>query len=158
MNTGSTNLQVSRIEIQVLRNELIALRDRVASLERQLSNIKQFKSEQCVFCQGSHPIRSCEYFKYLQVTDRWTLAKKLDLCYRCLEKSHHGRYCPQSRKCGVNRCRLTHNELLHDEEKRKNLQKLKATSRVRHSVPSSSESVIDRQPSQIEDLSGIESD
>ncbi len=166
MNTGSTNLQVSKIEILVLRNELFALRDRVTNLEKQLLNCNKlpaegcmgYPMETCVFCQGSHHIRSCEYFKYLQVADRWALAKKLNLCYRCLESSHYGLNCPQSKMCGVNRCRLTHNELLHDEEKRKNLQKLKATRRVQPSAPSSSKSVIDRQPSQIEDLSGIESD
>ncbi len=149
---------LSRLEIQVLRNELIALRDRVANLERQLSNIKQYKSEQCVFCQGSHQIRSCEYFKYLQVTDRWALAKKLNLCYRCLEKSHHGLDCPYSKRCGVNRCKLTHSELLHNEEKRKTLRKLKATRRVPHSDLSPFGPVSDRQPSQIEDLSGNGSD
>ncbi len=132
LNTGS-NLQanglsagadsLSKIELLVLRNEVISLRDRVANLERQLANIKQSEhrfEETCVFCHELHSIRHCDYFKYLQVTDRWNVAKKLNLCYRCLEKSHHGLDCPHTKKCGVNRCRLTHNELLHNEEKRIN--------------------------------------
>ena len=134
INTGSTNWQaiglsanhansVSQIEILVLRNELFALRDRVTSLERQLSTIKQCTDCQmdrnlCVFCQELHSIQHCDYFKYLQVSDRWSVAKKLNLCYRCLEKSHYGLNCPQSKMCGINHCRLTHSTLLHDEKRR----------------------------------------
>ncbi len=114
---------LSKIEILVLRNELFALRDRVTSLERQLSTIKQCTDCQmdrnlCVFCQELHSIQHCDYFKYLQVSDRWSVAKKLNLCYRCLEKSHYGLNCPQSKMCGINRCRLTHSALLHDEKRR----------------------------------------
>ncbi len=149
MNAGSTNLQangagagsLSRLEIIVLRNELFALRDRVTSLERQLSTIKQCTDCQmdrnlCVFCQELHSIQHCDYFKYLQVSDRWSVAKKLNLCYRCLDKSHYGLNCPQSKMCGINRCRLTHSVLLHNEEKRKGWRKLRAE---RHHVTSPSE-------------------
>ena len=130
INTGSSLPAngLSQIEVLVLRNELFALRDRVANLERQLANIKQSEhrfEETCVFCHELHSIRHCDYFKYLQVTDRWNVAKKLNLCYRCLEKSHHGLDCLHTKKCGVNRCRLTHHELLHNEEKRKNRKRAK---------------------------------
>ncbi len=147
MNAGSTNLQangagagsLSRLEIIVLRNELFALRDRVTSLERQLSTIKQCTDCQmdrklCVFCQELHSIQHCDYFKYLQVSDRWSVAKKLNLCYRCLEKSHHGLDCPYTKKCGVNRCRLTHSALLHNE-KRRNRKRSDSNSKCESSAP-----------------------
>ena len=152
VNAESASLRangLSQIEILVLMNELFALRDRVTSLERQLSNIKQCTDCQmdrklCAFCQELHPIQHCDYFKYLQVSDRWSVAKKLNLCYRCLEKSHHGRYCPQSRKCGVNRCRLTHSALLHDEKRRnRKSAKLKKQSRDTSLSESSGESKVD---------------
>ncbi len=120
-------------KLLALENELMVLRQRIEFLERQLRLTDQSYSSQtdcqvhgfntgkrCAFCQEAHPIQTCGYFKYLHIGDRWKVAKKLRLCYRCLEISHFGRNCPYSIRCGVNRCRLTHHVLLHDEEKRKN--------------------------------------
>ncbi len=125
---------LSQIEVLVLRNELFALRDRVANLERQLSDIKQCKctdgcrfEETCAFCRDKHPIWQCEYFRYLTVKDRWRTAKELKLCYRCLndKPKHLGRDCPYSKMCAINHCRMTHNPLLHDAERRKNQRRAK---------------------------------
>ncbi len=113
---------VSKIEILILRNEIIALRKRIELLEKHSKCGTDCRMDRqnlnCAFCQEGHTIQSCKYFEYLQVTDRWNVAKKLNLCYRCLESSHYGLNCPQSKMCGINRCRLTHSALLHDEKRR----------------------------------------
>ena len=129
-------------ELCALRNELAALRERVQYLESLLLNCSEpsavnadfYDSDgysqqmRCAFCKDcTHSIHSCEYFGYLQVGDRWNVAKKLKLCFRCLndKPKHLGKDCPYTRKCGINFCKLTHNELLHDEGRRHMLWNLK---------------------------------
>ena len=115
-------------EICALRNELATLRQRIDYLERQLflhgsepHALNTVESRPCAFCQQSHTIRTCEYFKYLQISDRWTVAKKLKLCFRCLDNSnrHLGRDCPNTKVCRIHGCRLLHHRLLHDPDRRK---------------------------------------
>ncbi len=113
-------------EVQILRNELFALRNRIGHLERLLLNGHNLPAENlnrksCAFCENQHPIWKCSYFKYLQVADRWTVAKKLKLCFRCLDNTdgHLGKYCPHTRVCRVRGCRLLHHRLLHDPDRRK---------------------------------------
>ncbi len=125
-----------------LEKEIVALRDRIEYLERLLllsghglpaeSTLGNDGRKMCVFCQELHSIQSCQYFKYLQVADRWSVAKKLGLCFRCLNNTprHIGKGCPKTKSCGVKRCRLLHHPLLHDEEKRKFLRKLRAKRQV----------------------------
>ncbi len=123
-----------------LENELTALRQRIEFLENQLSlNRGQFsfmertvKQEICVFCQGAHPVRTCEYYRYLQLDDRWSVARKLGLCFRCLDNNdrHLGKDCPKARICRIKGCRLLHDRLLHDPDRRK----LKAE-RYRATIP-----------------------
>ena len=129
-------------ELCVLRNELIALRERVQYLERLLLNCSEpsavnadfngnisdsSEGKRCAFCQDcTHSIHSCEYFRYLQVGDRWNVAKKLKLCFRCLNDKHFGKDCPRTRVCGINRCRLSHDRLLHDEKRRQNMRNSRA--------------------------------
>ncbi len=105
-----------------LQNELAALRDRIEYLEKLLSlNEPPAHSLLCAFCRGTHLIRLCEYYRFLQVEDRWRVAKKLGLCYRCLDNSdgHLGKDCPKTRICRIRMCRLLHDRLLHDPERRK---------------------------------------
>ncbi len=132
--------------MDVLKKEISVLRDRIEYLERLLLHSYELPagnnidsdcgSQICAFCQEAHTIRSCGYYQYLQIGDRWRVAKKLGLCYRCLEKSHFVRDCLQSRTCGVNHCRLTHNRLLHDEGKRNSRRKLKANRNAKPGVAS----------------------
>ncbi len=75
----------------------------------------------CAFCQEAHPIRTCKYFRYLQIGDRWIAAKKLGLCYRCLDNNHRhlGKDCPNTRICRIKGCHLLHDRLLHDPDRKK---------------------------------------
>ncbi len=112
-----------------LEQEVIALRNRIQHLERLLlksnkppaQSMDRTSSTVCAFCQGAHPIRSCEYYRLLQVGDRWSVAKRLGLCFRCLdnENRHLGKYCPMTKVCRIKGCRLLHDRLLHDPDRRK---------------------------------------
>ncbi len=111
-------------EVQILRNELVALRNRIEYLEKLLllnEPPAESNRNMCTFCQEAHPIRICKYFRYLQISDRWKVAKKLGLCYRCLDNDnrHLGRYCPNTKVCRLRGCRLLHHRLLHDPNRRK---------------------------------------
>ena len=115
-----------------MENEVATLRQRVEYLERQLLLLgnapsaentvdKNIRTKMCAFCEGPHPIWICTYFQYLTMDDRWTVAKKLNLCFRCLDNSnrHLGRDCPNTQVCRVRGCRLLHHRLLHDPDRRK---------------------------------------
>ncbi|XP_074653641.1 uncharacterized protein LOC141907800 [Tubulanus polymorphus] len=45
--------------------------------------------------------------------ERWTTAKRLGLCFRCLRPYHRGSDCNSRRQCGVSGCTLTHSSMLH---------------------------------------------
>ncbi len=122
-------------EICALRTKLVALRQRIEYLERQLyltgqcysnetdcqvdvKNLDHF-NRNCAFCQQPHTIRTCEYFNYLQIGDRWHVAKKLGLCFRCLDNNRHlGKDCPRTRVRRIRGCRLLHHRL-HDQDRRR---------------------------------------
>ena len=53
--------------------------------------------------------------------ERWSVAKRLQLCFRCLGEEHQGKSCPRSRPCGQNGCTDLHHKLLH--KPRPNVQK-----------------------------------
>ncbi len=113
---------LSQFQMNSLKQELNVLRDRIEYLEKLLSlNEPSAQSLLCAFCQGTHPIRLCEYYGFLQVGDRWRVAKKLGLCYRCLDNTdgHLGKYCPKTRICRIRGCRHLHHRLLHDPDRRK---------------------------------------
>ncbi len=109
-----------------LEQEVTVLRNRVQYLEQLLLQCNEPPADNlnrltCAFCQEPHTIRTCEYFKYLQSGDRWTVAKRLGLCFRCLDNNdrHFGRDCPKTQVCRIRGCRLLHHRLLHDQDRRR---------------------------------------
>lgn len=57
-----------------------------------------------------------EMVKHLRkprVTQRWTIAKDLKLCFRCLRDNHFGSNCRSAARCSINNCMKTHNQWLH---------------------------------------------
>ena len=70
-------------------------------------------SNGCVICHGSHDIVDCNIFEQMAVHERWDMARKFKLCFRCLGNSHFGQACPQTRQCRVDECSLNHHRLLH---------------------------------------------
>ncbi len=71
----------------------------------------------CPHCSGTHFIWFCNSFKSLSLDNRWKRARELKLCFSCL-LPHLARNCRKRAICGLNHCKLTHNRLLHDEERR----------------------------------------
>eukprot|EP00795_Rhopilema_esculentum_P012680 gene12680-3393_t len=67
----------------------------------------------CYVCQNDHMIWDCSAFKSKKVNQRWEIAKKQKLCFKCLRSNHLARACRNSRICGIDGCTDTHNRLLH---------------------------------------------
>ncbi len=82
----------------------------------------------CPMCPGqdTHSIWKCGTFKCLNLDGRWKKAKELGLCYRCLGKRHKASTCKRTKICGINKCRLNHATLLHDENRRRMLREMKS--------------------------------
>ena len=56
---------------------------------------------------------TCREFIRRKFADRWNVAKRLHLCYRCLAQGHQGESCPRSQPCGHDICIKLHHRLLH---------------------------------------------
>ena len=67
----------------------------------------------CQVCRQKHRIWQCKVFKQEGVSERWNIAKRFQLCYRCLAEGHHGKSCQRTRRCGKNGCHKVHHRLLH---------------------------------------------
>ena len=74
------------------------------------------KRKKCSQCSAPHPIWKCEKFKKLSYEERWKVANRNNLCYRCLGDDHIGKYCPRSSECGIGGCHATHNRFLHGKK------------------------------------------
>ena len=48
---------------------------------------------ECFVCKEEHLLISCETWKRLIVNERWELAKKLGLCFRCLKRGQRIERC-----------------------------------------------------------------
>lgn len=70
----------------------------------------------CLECGKQHGIWNCRDFIRRSVPDRWNVAKRLQLCYRCLAQGHQGKSCPRSRPCGQEGCIDLHHRLLHKQK------------------------------------------
>ena len=71
---------------------------------------------QCRLCGARHGVWKCHEFIQKSVSERWYIAKRLQLCYRCLAEGHAGKFCQRSRVCGENGCLEVHHRLLHQQE------------------------------------------
>ena len=71
------------------------------------------KTQCCQVCGADHQIWTCQVFKQKSISDKWDIAKRCQLCFRCLAEGHSGRKCPRSRQCGQNGCKALHHRLLH---------------------------------------------
>ncbi|XP_043660207.1 uncharacterized protein LOC122624614 [Drosophila teissieri] len=68
----------------------------------------------CPLCEGQHSIKDCKEFNRASTTRRIESAKRLRLCFSCLEYGHMARFCTKDRGCNVYGCRMRHHYLLHD--------------------------------------------
>ena len=70
------------------------------------------KTSCCQECGKQHGIWSCRDFIRKSMQGRWSVAKRLQFCFRCLEE-HPGKSCLGSRPCGQDGCTDLHHKLLH---------------------------------------------
>ncbi|XP_050514991.1 uncharacterized protein LOC126890179 [Diabrotica virgifera virgifera] len=77
---------------------------------RSFASIERQSSVKCYFCQNDHPIYKCDAFLKLNINDRISAAKRLNLCLNCLKNSHPTWKC-KLQKCI--KCHKVHNSLLH---------------------------------------------
>ena len=67
----------------------------------------------CQECGENLGIWRCRIFTQRSVPDRWAVAKRPQLCFRCLGEGHQGKSCQRSRICRLDRCTDMHHCLLH---------------------------------------------
>ena len=80
----------------------------------------------CAACNGLHGVWSCAAFKFMQPNQRWTVAKKGNLCYRCLDSGHRGTDCSKTRTCGLGGCSESHHRLLHEARQQRDSKNTKS--------------------------------
>ena len=68
---------------------------------------------ECFVCKGEHALTSCETWKRLTVNERWELAKKLGLCFRCLKTGHRVERCSLKGTCPAEGRVRRHHPQLH---------------------------------------------
>lgn len=79
-----------------------------------LTTTDQKRSVSCHFCNScEHKIYDCGKFKNLNVDARWNFVSKQSLCISCLGKYHNSKNCKLRRNCGIDKCHLPHNKMLH---------------------------------------------
>ena len=67
----------------------------------------------CLVCEKQHGVWVCPEFIQKSIQGRWSTAKRLQMCYRCLAQGHLGKSCPRGRICGQDGCTDNHHKLLH---------------------------------------------
>ena len=67
----------------------------------------------CVLCKNKHDIQNCDQFNNLAVAQRWEIAKKHRLCYRCLKINHRLFNCQSKVSCNITSCNEKHHSMLH---------------------------------------------
>ena len=76
-------------------------------------NDRESEKMTCQACGGYHMIWRCRTFNKKTPSERWDIARRAKLCYRCLDVGHYGKMCPNSQICGDNGCQENHHRLLH---------------------------------------------
>ena len=71
------------------------------------------RQTRCKLCPGSHLLVDCDVFLKMNVSDRWTAAKRTGSCFTCLADSHRAAMCRSNTKCSHDGCNGSHHRLLH---------------------------------------------
>ena len=79
----------------------------------EVHNFTREPTPKCVVCHGSHQVTSCKNWGETSSANRWEIAKRNELYYRCLRSGHQGKNCPENNRCGINDCKGTNHFHLH---------------------------------------------
>lgn len=69
----------------------------------------------CIYCKSTEHYRlcHCEKFKRLPIDERRQMARKLRICYICMEPGHPVKECSHKNEMKCSICGASHNKLLH---------------------------------------------
>lgn len=81
------------------------------------------KQEQCPHCEASHRLFECKKFLEAPTKERWDIALKSRLCFKCLQGRHRKLACKKP-PCKV--CKRWHHSLLHEDRQTEPAQKSEA--------------------------------
>ncbi|XP_077974795.1 uncharacterized protein LOC144430654 isoform X1 [Styela clava] len=66
----------------------------------------------CPCCNFSHELFNCKKFKVLSWYERYNVARRNQLCFKCLRRGHMFRQCTQNESCPIHDCQsITHEKL-----------------------------------------------
>ena len=71
------------------------------------------KAPCCQVCRADHCIWTCQAFKQKGISEKWEIAKRFQLCFRCSADGHSDNTYPRSHQYGQNGCKELHHRLLH---------------------------------------------
>lgn len=72
----------------------------------------------CPACGDQHSLPECKKFQAAAVDQRWEIAKKSRICFRCLRSDHRRGNC-KAKLCGHQGCPMAHHKMLHHEKPKK---------------------------------------
>ncbi|KAJ8038907.1 hypothetical protein HOLleu_16467 [Holothuria leucospilota] len=98
----------------------------------------------CVLCQGDHKLDYCKQFLSKTLKDRKAYAKDNYLCYGCLRRGHHARFCRNRIVC--KKCEKNHPTSFHGDFKSRSETKNMQSGDKSHSVSTKSASVQTQSP------------
>lgn len=76
------------------------------------ATVREGQEKFCFQCEGEHWLTECPKFREATVNERWEVAKKQRLCFRCLRRRHMRTNC-KGRSC--KKCKRPHHTALHSE-------------------------------------------
>lgn len=85
----------------------------IAIIRRNGNRNQQSIQPDCRLCKRDHPLRTCQRFNDMTVSNRIKTVKKFKYCQNCLAHSHVLARCRSSERCRF--CRRTHHTLLHQQ-------------------------------------------
>ena len=69
---------------------------------------------ECRLCHQPHPLRRCNEFESMSITQRRSFVARARLCYNCLQSGHNAQHCISEQRC--RKCDRQHHTLLHHPE------------------------------------------
>lgn len=79
--------------------------------ERSQGGLAKTPARECCVCGAGHAVTACSAFRSMSAADKRKQCQSGGLCFKCLERGHAARFCPEEGKCAS--CGQMHHTLLH---------------------------------------------